>query len=82
MKEYIAEQVGQSRHCDNCGELFILKANSGRVAWNVIGATLFILALIGGLLTRAYWSSHKYDFIRSRAATSNFDRDVSELDDN
>ena len=49
-KEYIAEQVGQSSHCEKCGNAFILKANDGRVAWQIVAATLVVLFIIGGLL--------------------------------
>ena len=77
-----AEQVGESRNCDNCGELFILKANSGRVAWQIIAATIFVLALIGGLLARGYWGSHRFETLPTRAAAASFDRAISEIDDN
>jgi uncharacterized protein (DUF983 family) len=81
VKEYIAEQVGETRHCDHCGTEFLLKANNGRVMWQIVGATAFVLFVIAGLLTRAYWQGHKYDHLRLHHASQRHTT-VDDDDDN
>jgi uncharacterized protein (DUF983 family) len=71
-KEYIAEQVGQSSHCDNCGGEFTLQANHGRVTWHVIAATAFVIFIIGGIAARFYWKAHKYDRIPTSGSTASY----------
>jgi hypothetical protein len=72
VREYIAEEVGQSRHCNHCGGEFTLKPNNGRVAWHIIGATAFVLFVIGGLAARYYWKANKYNRDPSRTSTVSF----------
>jgi uncharacterized protein (DUF983 family) len=79
-KEYIAEQVGSTSYCEKCGNEFFLKANDGRVAWQLIGATLVVLFIIGGLLTRAYWGSHRMG-MGLRNAAVNYDRHAFDDDE-
>jgi uncharacterized protein (DUF983 family) len=66
-KEYIAEQVGQTGYCEQCGNVFAFKANDGRVMWQILAATFTVLFIVGGLLARMYWQSHKYDHISRRS---------------
>jgi uncharacterized protein (DUF983 family) len=80
-KEYIAEQVGQSSHCEKCGTAFILKANDGRVAWQIVAATLVVLFIIGGLLVRASWRANNFG-LGSRTAAVSYDRHAFDDDDN
>jgi len=80
-KEYIAEQVGQSSHCEKCGTAFILKANEGRVAWQIVAATLVVLFIIGGLLVRASWRANNFG-LGSRTAAVSYDRHAFDDDDN
>jgi uncharacterized protein (DUF983 family) len=80
-KEYIAEQVGQSSHCDKCGNAFILKANDGRVAWQIVAATLVVLFIIGGLLLRASWGANRFG-LGTRSAAASYDRHAFDDEDN
>ena len=73
-KEYIAEQVGQTSYCEGCGTEFELKANDGRVAWHLIGATLFVVFVIGAILVRAYWRPLGHEHLGTRSAAVSYDR--------
>jgi hypothetical protein len=73
LKEYIAEQVGSQLDCFRCGHRFVLKDNPGRVTWQIVSATLAVLVVLGGIATRYYLRSHRWDHARQRtAATSTF----------
>jgi hypothetical protein len=81
VKEYIAEQVGETRNCSNCGADVLLKANNSRVVWQIGAATAVVLFVIVGLLTRAYWQSHRYDMLRLPHRSSQI-HTVDDDDDN
>ena len=77
VKEYISEQVGQTRHCDHCGTEFVLKANNGRVMWQIGAATVVVLFIVFGLMLRASWGARKFVHgpVRSSAVSYEIDDD-------
>ena len=56
-RDYLAEEIGKSAHCMQCGEAFLLKENNKQMSKNVLygaAAALASTVLIGGgLLIRA-----------------------------
>jgi uncharacterized protein (DUF983 family) len=73
-KEYIAEQVGGHLDCFGCGHRLVLNDNPGRVTWHIVSATLAVLVVLGGIATRYYLRSHRWDRDRPRTtATYTFD---------
>lgn len=77
-KDYIPEQVGQVGQCQNCSAEFLLKANDGRVAWQLISATCVVVAVIGILVARFAFRFSTHDRTPFRSAAVSYDRSLDD----